>query len=208
MPINDIRDIVRAGSGPLVVALAFTGLLACGKKEAPSPTEAPPAASSGAPEGAQVIRDPALVKAMDDIVQYRMRVEKDPKDAEAMAALGNANLALKRFDHAKDWYERALKVDPNRIETRMDLAIALRFMGKPDDAISELDRVLAKDPKNAGALYNLGVILLEDKHDQQKAIAKWEALMKAHPDYPHATELRQVVESLKNPQPAPPAAGG
>jgi cytochrome c-type biogenesis protein CcmH/NrfG len=208
MPINDIRDIVRAGSWPLV-ALAFAGLLACGKKEAPSPTEAPPpAASSGAPEGAQVIRDPALVKAMDDIVQYRMRVEKDPKDTEAMAALGNANLALKRFDHAKDWYERALKVDPNRIETRMDLAIALRFMGKPDDAISELDRVLAKDPKNAGALYNLGVILLEDKHDQQKAIAKWEALMKAHPDYPHATELRQVVESLKNPPPAPPAAGG
>lgn len=145
---------------------------------------------------------------MDDIVQYRMRVEKDPKDVEAMAALGNANLALKRFDHAKDWYERALKVDPARTEIRMDLAIALRFLGKTDDAIAELNRVLAKDPQNAAALYNLGVILLEDKHDQQKAIAKWEALMKAHPDYPHATELRQVVESLKHPQTAPPAPGG
>jgi len=146
---------------------------------------------------------------MDDIVEYRMRVEKDPKDVEAMAALGNANLALKRFDHAQSWYQRALDVDPNMTEVRMNLAIALRFMGKTDDAIAELDRVLAKDPKNAGALYNLGVILLEDKHDRQKAVAKWEALMKAHPDYPHATELRQVVESLKQPQPAtPPAAGG
>lgn len=192
------------------MAIFLLGLSACGKKEAPSPTEAPPpAASSEVPGGPQIIRDPALVKAMDDIVQYRLRVEKDPNDIEALAALGNANLALKRFDHAKDWYDRALKVDPNRTQTRMDLAIALRFLGKPDDAIKELNRVLTKDPKNAAALYNLGVILLEDKHDQQQAIAKWEALMRAHPDYPHATELRQVVESLKHPETAsPPAPGG
>lgn len=203
MPINNIRRVLPACCALAVIVAA---LVACGNKEAPAPAEAPPPAASS--DGPQVIRDPALVKAMDDIVQYRMRVEKDPKDVEAMAALGNANLALKRFDHAKEWYDRALKIDPSRTQTRMDLAIALRFLGKPDDAISELNRVLAKDPKNAGALYNLGVILLEDKHDQQKAIAKWEALMNAHPDYPHATELRQVVESLKNPQTAPPATGG
>jgi cytochrome c-type biogenesis protein CcmH/NrfG len=82
-------------------------------------------------------------------------------------------------------------------------------MGKTDEAISELNKVLAKDPKNATALYNLGVILLEDKHDQQKAIAKWEALMKANPDYPHTAELSQMVEALKHqPAAAPPAPGG
>jgi cytochrome c-type biogenesis protein CcmH/NrfG len=136
---------------------------------------------------------------MDDIVQYRMRVEKDPKDIEAMVQLGNANLALKRFDHAKDWYERALKIDPTRADIRMDLAIALRYLGKPDDAIAELNRVLAKDPKNAAALYNLGIILLEDKQDQPAAIAKWEAMMKAHPEDPRVPQLRQVVEGLKHP---------
>jgi len=207
MPLNNICRLAPAWCA---VAILLAGVTACGKKESTPPAEAPPpAASSEGPGGSQGPQDPVIAKAVDDIVQYRMRVEKDPKDVEAMAALGNANLALKRFDHAKEWYERALKVDPNRPEIRMNLAIALRFLGKPDDAMAELNRVLAKDPKNATALYNLGVILLEDKHDQQKAIAKWEALMKAHPDYPHATELRQVVESLKNPQPAtPPAAGG
>jgi cytochrome c-type biogenesis protein CcmH/NrfG len=207
MPLNNIRRFTPAWCA---LAIALVGVSACGKKESSPPAEAPPpAASSEVPGGPQAPQDPVIAKAMDDIVQYRMRVEENPKDVEAMAALGNANLALKRFDHAKEWYERALKVDPSRAEIRMNLAIALRFLGKPDDAIAELNRILAKEPNNAAALYNLGVILLEDKHDQQKAIAKWEALMKANPDYPHATELRQVVESLKHPQPpTPPAAGG
>jgi cytochrome c-type biogenesis protein CcmH/NrfG len=205
MPTDNIQHALRA-----VTALMVLGLVACGKKDAP-PTEAPPPAASSQGPGASpgLPNDPELAQAMDRVVEYRMRVDKDPNDVEALAELGNANLALKRFDHAVQWYERALKVDPNRTQTRMDLAIALRFLGKPDEAIAELNKVLAKDPKNAAALYNLGVILLEDKHDQQKAIAKWEALMKAHPDYPHAAELRQVVESLKQAgTAAPPAAGG
>lgn len=211
MPPHNIRSVTAAG---WTLAVVLIGLAACSKKESTPPTEAPPPAASSEVPGAEqgLPQDPALAQAMDQIVQYRLRVDKDPNDVEALAELGNANLALKRFDHAKDWYDRALKVEPNRHQTRMDLAIALRFLGKPDDAIKELNTVLAKDPKNATALYNLGVILLEDKHDQQKAIAKWESLMKAHPDYPHTTELRQMVESLKHPEtatpPAPAAAGG
>jgi len=137
-------------------------------------------------------------------VAYKQRVDKDPKDVEALAAMGNINYAMRRFDHAKEWYERALKVDPNRNDTRMDLALSLRNLGKPDEAIAELKRVLKKDPKNAAALYNLGVILLEDKEDKQGAIARWEALMKAHPDYPQTAQLRQLVESIKHPASSPP----
>lgn len=199
MPRHNTPPVVTLAA--FALALVLLGLIACSKKESDTPAEAPPPA-------AQRPLDPAVAKAMDEIVEYRMRAEKDPKDVDAMAALGNANLALKRFDHAQDWYQRALEVDPNLSEVRMNLAIALRFQGKTDDAIAELDRLLAKDPKDAGALYNLGVILLEDKHDRQKAIAKWEALMKAHPDYPHATELRQVVESLKQAPAAPLTPGG
>lgn len=204
MPRHNIQLMVAARCALVLVI----GLGACQKKESSPPAEAPPpAASSGVPGDSQGLpQDPALAKAMDEISQYRARVDKDPNDVEAMAQLGNANLVLKRFDDAKGWYERALTVDPNRNETRMDLAIALRFLGKPDDAISELNKVLAKDPKNAAALYNLGVILLEDKHDQKQAIAKWEALMKANPDYPHTAELRQMVEALKHPAAAAPAA--
>lgn len=215
MPMDNISIARRAAYGPpLLAALMVAGLVACGKKESAPPTEAPPPAAGsetpGAPPG--LPQDPAFAKAMERIAEYHARVEKDPRDIEALVELGNVNLALMRFAEAKEWYERALTVDPNRAKVRMDLAIALRFLGKSDEAIAELNRVLAKDPKDAAALYNLGVILLEDKHDQQKAIAKWETLMKAHPDYPHAAELRQVVDSLKRSgtaaPPAPAAAGG
>lgn len=202
MPTLNIRLIAAA----CALALVAVGAGACQKKESEPPAEAPPPTASAPGDAPGLPQDPAVAKAMDQIVEYRMRVEKDPNDVEAMVQLGNANLALKRFDHAKEWYERALTADPKRTETRMDLAIALRFMGKTDEAIAELNKVLANDPKNAAALYNLGVILLEDKHDQQQAIAKWEALMKANPDYPHAAELRQMVEALKHQ--AAPAPGG
>ncbi len=148
---------------------------------------------------------------MEEVVAYKIRVDKDPKDVEALAAMGNINYSLGRFDHAKEWYERALKVDPKRTDTRMDLALSLRYLQKPDEAIVELKRVLEKDPKNPTALYNLGVILLEDKQDKQGAIARWETLMKAHPDYPKTAQLRQFVESIKRPSsspPVPPPPGG
>jgi len=185
-----------------VVGLAFVGL-ACEKKDEPRPEEQPPVASSPqTPSGAP--SDPKVAKLMEDVIAYRMRVEQDPKDVEAMAALGNANFSLGRFDHAKMWYERALKVDPERVATRIDLASSLRYLKQPDDAMSELKKVLAKDPKNPTALYNLGIILLEDKNDQKGAIACWEALITAHPDHPQAPQLRRMVEAIKQQSPGSP----
>lgn len=145
---------------------------------------------------------------MEEVLAYKVRVDKDPNDVEALEAMGNANISLQRFDHATVWYERALKVDPNRHATRTNLALALRFLGKSDEAIAELKRVLAKDPKNADAVYNLGVILLEDKKDEQGAVARWEALIKAHPDDPRTPQLRQVVETIKHPASSPPSPPG
>lgn len=186
-----------------VASLALSMLMGqagCDKKE-PAPPDSSPPVASGDPSAPQ---DPRLAKAMEEIAQYRQRVDQNPNDVEALAALGNVNLTLGRPDHAKEWYERALKVDPNHQGTRMDLAIALRYMKKPDEAIAQLKLVLAKEPKNAAALFNTGVILLEDKQDQPAAIAKWESLMKAHPDDPRVPQLRQMVEGLKHPTAAAP----
>jgi cytochrome c-type biogenesis protein CcmH/NrfG len=186
---------------PAMAAAMFLASTACEKKE-PAPSEAPPpAADSSTPP---VPQDPKLAKAMEEIAEYRRRADQNPNDVEALVALGNANLMARRHDHAKDWYERALKVDPNRDDTRLNLAIALRYLHKPDEAIDQLKHVLAKDPKNAAALYNMGIILLEDKHDQTAAIAKWDALMKAHPEDARVPQLRQMVEGLKHPAPGAP----
>jgi cytochrome c-type biogenesis protein CcmH/NrfG len=187
----------------------LAGQAACDKKEPSPPSDSPPPPiASGGPPTPQ---DAQLAKLVEEIGQYRQRLEQNPKDLDALVALGNANLMLRRYDDAKGWYEAALKVDPSRIETRMDLAIALQYLHKPDEAIDQLRLVLEKEPKNATALLNYGVILLEEKHDQAGAISKWETLMTAHPDDPRVPQLRQVVEGLKNPTaaapPSPPPGG-
>jgi cytochrome c-type biogenesis protein CcmH/NrfG len=203
IPWKSVRSTACAVALVLPVAL---GQAACDKKEPSPPSEAPPPpVASGTPP---VPDNPQLAKLTEEIVAYRKRVELNPKDVEALIALGNANLMMKRYVDAKGWYEEALTVEPNRPETRVDLAIALRYLQQPDAAIEQLKLVLAKDPKNAAALFNTGVILLEDKQDQTGAIAKWETLMKAHPDDPRVPQLRQVVEGLKNPTAAAPPSGG
>jgi cytochrome c-type biogenesis protein CcmH/NrfG len=187
----------------LGLAVLLGAVVACEKKDKPPVSDAPPpVASSGAPS------DPKMAKAMEEVIAYKVRIDKDPNDVEALAAMGNVNMSLGRFDHAKEWYGRALKVDPNRTTTRMDLAVSLRYLGKPDEAIAELKSILAKDPRNAGALYNLGVILLEDKKDEKGAIARWETLMKAYPDHPQTAQLRQMVEQIKHPTSSPPSPPG
>jgi cytochrome c-type biogenesis protein CcmH/NrfG len=198
---------VRSTAWAVVLTVfAVMGPAACDKKEPAPPSEAPPPPVASGTPGAPP--DPQLAKLVEEIVEYRKRVELNPKDVEALIALGNANLMLKRYVDAKGWYEEALTVDPTRHETRIDLAIALQYLQKPDEAIEQLKLVLAKEPKNATALFNYGVILLEDKHDQTGAIAKWESLMKAHPDDPRVPQLRQMVDGLKNPTAAAPPSGG
>ena len=199
-PVNRVLSSQRRW--PYVLLLLLIGVVSCDKKEKPPAPDAPPpaATSDSAPP------DPELVKAMEEVAAYKLRVDKDPKDVEALVAMGNVNLSLGRFDDAKEWYERALKVDPSRAGTRMDLALSLRYLGQPDEAIAELKQVLKKDPKNAAALYNLGIILLEDKNDKQGAIARWESLMKAHPNYPQTAQLRQIVESIKHPPSSSPTS--
>lgn len=196
------RRGVRRLAYVLVLLIGFAPL-ACNQKD-PEPSEAPP--PTGSTEGAP---DPQVAKAMEELVAYKARVDRNPQDVDALAAMGNANFSLQRFDHAKEWYERALKVDPKRHATRMDLALALRYLGKPDEAVAQLQRVVAVEPTNAAALYNLGVILLEDKNDSRGAVARFEALMKAHPDHPQTPQLRQMVEAIKHPKtaPAPPPGG-
>jgi cytochrome c-type biogenesis protein CcmH/NrfG len=188
----------------LGLALLVGAVVACEKKDKPPVSDAPPPVASAGPSQP----DPRIAQAMEEVLAYKVRVDKDPNDVEALEAMGNANVSLRRFDHATVWYERALKVDPNRHATRTNLALALRFLGKSDEAIAELKRVLAKDPKNADAIYSLGVILLEDKKDEQGAVARWEALIKAHPDDPRTPQLRQMVKTIRHPTSSPPSPPG
>jgi len=61
------------------------------------------------------------------------------------------------------------------------LASSLFRGGDADAAIAQLNRALADDPKNANALFDLGMIRLQGKKDGRGALAAWQQLLKSNP---------------------------
>jgi predicted TPR repeat methyltransferase len=169
---------------------------------APPPPIAPPLGPGPHPGMAGGTAQHPAGRVMEQINQYKERLETNPKDLEALINLGNANFDIQRFDTAKGLYLRALEIDPQNVLVRTDLASCYRNLGDMDQAFKELNQVLSIDPKHETALYNLGVLLLEEKHNTQAAVATWEKLIAAHPNVTYAADLKKRIEELKT-QPAP-----
>lgn len=134
---------------------------------------------------------------MARVTEYKQRLEKNPQDLDALIFLGNANYDITRFDKASEYYTRALEMDPANIRVRTDLATSYYNLGQVDKAISEIRAVLKQEPSYETALFNLGMILLNNKKDKKGTIHAWETLLKKHPNSTRAQGVRQKLEELK-----------
>lgn len=164
--------------------------------------EAAPSSPEESPHGSG-----APAPFMQKLAEYKARLEKNPKDIEALVFMGNANYDIQRFEKAKEFYLKALEVDPNNTHVRTDLASSYRSLGETDQALEELNKVLKADPKHEVALYNSGIILLNDKNDAEKAAAAWEKLVQLKPNDPLSEELNKKIGELKQTggKPKPPS---
>lgn len=145
-------------------------------------------------------RDPLMeqgARFMAVLMDYKRRLEKDSKDKEALRFLGNANYDISRFDQAKEYYKRYLELDPMSAAVRTDLATSYYHLGDVDSALHELRTVLSQTPDHEAALYNYGLILWKNKGDKSGAITAWETLLKTHPNYSKAAEVRKQMDEMK-----------
>ncbi|MEK7870888.1 MAG: tetratricopeptide repeat protein [Nitrospirota bacterium] len=192
-------------SGYLICLTVLLLLLGCAKTEdkkegkidagsKPHPTSAPPVGEAGGED--EKAREQAE-KIMAKIHDYRERLDKNPKDLEALIVLGNANYDMKRYDKAEGLYIRALEIDPKNPLVGTDLASVYKYTRKIDNALSELKKVLSFNPRHETALYNLGVMLLNDKRDLGGAIKVWEELISYNPNSGFSQELQKKVAELK-----------
>lgn len=134
---------------------------------------------------------------MEDIIAFKSRLEKNPKDLEALTSLGNANMMISRYAAAQDLYRRALEINPKDLDVRTNLAIAYKYGGKPDQAFTELEKNLSIDPRNDPTLYNLGFLYLYDKQDKAKAIEIWKKWLSLYPNAPAAADVTKQIAQLE-----------
>jgi len=144
------------------------------------------------------------LSALHEIENYREILRKDPNNLQALINIGNLYFDTRQDQLAIDHYQRALSIDPRNVNVRTDMAVCYRRRGNPDKAVEELKKVISIDPRHSQSRYNLGVILIHDKHDIEGGIKAWEGLLDYIPDYPYRdslkaeiTKLRGTVESMK-----------
>jgi len=195
---------------------AFLAVVACQKetdalpepmaasRPAPSfnaelPSNHPPITQGAMPPGQGADRPlpPGTRNPMEDIMAFKARLEKDPKDFEALVSLANANMMISRFDAAQDLYVRAVAIQPKNLDLRTNLAIAYKYGGHADKALAELERNLAIDPKHDATLFNLGFLYYFDVKDSAKALATWKKWLALYPSSPDAAEVSNRVAEIE-----------
>jgi tetratricopeptide (TPR) repeat protein len=84
-------------------------------------------------------------------------LKAQPNDPGALVMMADISFDQKAFTKALDFYERYLKLEEQDLGARSRYASTLTFLGRYDDSIKELNKVLAKDPKNFPAMAYLSI---------------------------------------------------
>ncbi|HET9886836.1 MAG TPA: tetratricopeptide repeat protein, partial [bacterium] len=118
------------------------------------------------------------------LVVLRAALAKDPKNKEIYKLMGMAHARLGRHREALDAHLQALALPPHDSDRmiRMELVGSFLQLGRVDDAIVQLDKVLAEDPHDPPTWFNLGA-LHQQQGDLAAARRAWENALKADSTY-------------------------
>lgn len=138
-------------------------------------------------EGRQAERQSNLAEAMRD---YKAAITADPSYFDAGLALGLAAIDAKDYPAASNALSQSLTLDANSADARYAYAWVLGRQGNYQDAVNELDRLLAAHPKEVRARLLLGNYYA-DNLDQPK-LARDQYLKALELIDPHSSQANVI----------------
>lgn len=183
--------IVYGAAFLLVGGLGGYILAVQGTRASTSPSSAAAQTAMTIPSTGAAVVDESALRAYRDILA------RDPKNVQA--AVGAANLLYdgQRYEEAIPLYRQAFALNASDINVSTDLGTALWYTGRADEALAQYAASLAIQPSHPQTLFNLGIVEADGKHDYQAAVAAWERLLSAAPDYPNAAAVRTRIAETK-----------
>ena len=181
----------------LVVGLAIGYLFRGSQSPAPPVPEAaqtqPPAMGGGM--GRQMPSLDQMKQMADKKAEPLLeKLKSDPTNTDLLKQVGNMYQATHQFKEAAGYYDKALQVDPKNVAIRTQLASSLYYNGDVDGAITQLQKGLEFDPKDANSLFNLGMIKWQGKQDGKGALEAWQTLLKSNPQL--SADRKATVQKL------------
>jgi tetratricopeptide (TPR) repeat protein len=109
--------------------------------------------------------------------------------------MADVSFDQKAFTKALDFYERYLSVEPTDLGARSRYASTLTFLGRYDDSVRELGKVLTDDPQNFPAMAYLAITYAQ-KGEIIKAKAIGSDALKMAPSEDARARFSSFVASL------------
>ena len=157
--------------------------------------------ASGDPRGADsararylkaATRDPQLMEAAAALVandlpvadaRLRTHLERHPTDVAALRMLAEVAARLRRYLDAQQLLERCLELAPSFDMARYNYASVLTRQGNPAAALTQVQQLLAREPRNPAYRY-LQAAALANIGDYAESIEVYERVLKEYPQQP------------------------
>ncbi|MGO9835701.1 MAG: tetratricopeptide repeat protein [Polyangiaceae bacterium] len=144
--------------------------------------------------------------------EFRKAAQLDPHDTTSRLNMGVVLLHAGAYSKAEEQYREILKVSADDLEAQVGLAAALRGEAdaqhpqKLEEARSLLEKVLASDPHDVSALFNLGVLYADFLKKPAEALPLFKRFLADAPaDHPLRPEAEKFVSAASASGPAPVA---
>lgn len=178
---GEIMDLSKPGSPPVAVQ--------------PVPTPQPPSQMPSVP--------PQLGQR---ILELEKEVATNPGNGEAWTELGHLYFDTNDPKQAIRAYKKSLDLNPYSADVWTDLGVMYRRDKQPFEALAAFNKAADLDPRHEQSRFNKGIVLMHDLDDREGAIKAWEELLKVNPSAQtsNGQPVKQLVEGMKNPDPATP----
>jgi tetratricopeptide (TPR) repeat protein len=137
-------------------------------------------------------KDPRLMEAAAALVEnnlpvadsrLRKHLQSYPTDVAALRMLAEVAGRLRRYAEAQELLERCLTLSPSFDAARHNYAVVLNRQANPAAALTQVEQLLAKNPRNPNYL-NLQAAILANLGDYADSIEVYEGILKAYPQQP------------------------
>jgi tetratricopeptide (TPR) repeat protein len=131
-----------------------------------------------------------------DVLQaYREAAELDPGWFEAQYNYGVVAYRLRNYNQSLAAYEMALAIQPDSADARYNFALTLKAAGYLTDAVNELEKIAAANPKDVRVHLALGSLYAQQLHDPVRARRHYLKVLEVNPGNPQAADIQFWLSS-------------
>ena len=131
--------------------------------------------------GLHLLRDNQAARALPELERA---VELDPRSAEYLKSLGNAQKAMGNLQGAMASYRSSLEIAPDYTPSRYNLGLVLCDLNRPLEAEQQFRLIHEKDPRDTEVLFQLA-LLLAARQQFSESVQLYRSALALTPDDPH-----------------------